>query len=125
MDTRNHRLAAVFLDLDGSLLNNCQQVGEKDRRTIARLQQAGVRIHIATGRHYELAARYHRELSLSLPLLASDGAVLYHPGERRVLYRHPMPPEISRAILRRATERGRSSTSTTPLPPTSAPTSAG
>lgn len=106
MAEQRQKLAAVFLDLDGSLLNTAREVGARDRDTVARLREAGVRVHIATGRHYELAARYHRELGLALPFLASDGAVLYHPGERRVLYRHPIPPKVSRAILRRGVERG-------------------
>lgn len=97
-----NKLEAVFLDLDGSLLNSLRQVGEEDRRTIARLKEAGVRVYIATGRHYELSARYHRELGLSGPMLASDGAVLYHPGERRVVYRHPIPASLTRAVLRAA-----------------------
>ena len=48
MDANRRKLEAVFLDLDGSLLNSQRQVGERDRRTIARLQQAGVRVYIAT-----------------------------------------------------------------------------
>jgi len=40
-----------------------------------------------------------------MPFLASDGAVLYHPGERRVLYHHPIPGDLTRAILRAAVER--------------------
>ena len=59
------RLEAVFLDLDGSLLNSQRQIGEEDRRTVARLVEAGVRVYISTGRHYELSARYHRELGLT------------------------------------------------------------
>lgn len=95
-------LKAVFLDLDGSMLNSQRQIGEEDRRTVARLREAGVRVHIATGRHYRLAARYHRELGLELPFLASDGAVLYHPGQRQVVFAHPMPAEVIRDILRAA-----------------------
>lgn len=106
MKIGGRRLAAVFLDLDGSLLNTGCRVGEGDRRTIARLRAAGVRVYIATGRHYELSARYHRELGLTEPMLASDGAVLYHPGERRVLYRHPIPPAAAREMLRTAVAEG-------------------
>ena len=106
MDANRRKLEAVFLDLDGSLLNSRRQVGERDRRTIARLQQAGVRVYIATGRHYELSARHHRELGLTGPMLASDGAVLYHPVQRRVLYRHPIPPAVSRAAIQAAMDAG-------------------
>ena len=76
-------LKAVFLDLDGSMLNSQRQIGEEDRRTVARLREAGIRVHIATGRHYRLAARYHRELGLELPFLASDGESLPIPCPRR------------------------------------------
>lgn len=106
MDKSARRLEAVFLDLDGSLLNSNRQIGEEDRRTIGRLIRRGVRVCVTTGRHYELSARYPRELGLSgMPFLASDGAVLYHPGERRVLYHHPIPPDLVRDILRLAVER--------------------
>ena len=105
-DKGTPRLEAVFLDLDGSLLNSQRQIGEEDRRTVARLREAGVRVYIATGRHYELSARYHRELGLSGPFLASDGAVLYDPREDRVLYHHPIPPELIREVLGEAVRSG-------------------
>lgn len=101
----NRRLEALFLDLDGSLLNHSRQVGEKDRQTIARLIEKGVRVCICTGRHYELSMRFWRELGCRGSFLASDGAVLYHPGERRVLFSHPIPPDLVREVLRRGMER--------------------
>ena len=88
------RLEAVFLDLDGSLLNSQRQIGEEDRRTVARLVEAGVRVYISTGRHYELSARYHRELGLTGPFLASDGAVLYDRREE-------VAEEINEILLHR------------------------
>lgn len=107
MSISKRPLEAVFLDLDGSLLNSSRQVGERDRRTIARLTEQGVRVCIATGRHYELSARYSRELGLiRLPFLSSDGATLYHPGERRVIYHHPIPADLVLDILQTAVERG-------------------
>lgn len=106
MEMQDRKLEALFLDLDGSLLNHDRQVGEKDRRTIGRLIEQGVRVCICTGRHYELSMRYWRELGCRGPFLASDGAVLYHPGERRVLFYHPIPVELTRKVLSRAVERG-------------------
>ena len=100
------RLEAVFLDLDGSLLNSQRQIGEEDRRTVARLVEAGVRVYISTGRHYELSARYHRELGLTGPFLASDGAVLYDRREDRVLWHRPIPPEVIRPVLAEAIRGG-------------------
>lgn len=103
MDTQKRRLEAVFLDLDGTLLNTGRQIGEEDKKTVARLQKAGVKVYIATGRHYELSVRYYRELGLTGPFLCSDGAALYEPKERRLLYHHPIPAPLVRAILRAAT----------------------
>ncbi len=102
MDRKENRLEALFLDLDGSLLNGDRQVGEGDRRTIARLVDRGIQVCICTGRHYELSMRFWRELGLTGPFLASDGAVLYHPGEGRVLFHHPIPGELVRKLLCRA-----------------------
>lgn len=99
-------LEAVFLDLDGSLLDHERRVGAGDLRTVRLLREQGVRVYLATGRHFELAARYHRELGLAGPFLASDGAMLYHPGEDRVLYCHAIPAGLTRDILRSAVRRG-------------------
>ncbi len=106
MEKAPGRLQALFLDLDGSLLDSRRQVGSRDRETIARLLARGVRVCIATGRHYELSMRYWRELGCSGPFLASDGSVLYHPGERRVLFWRPIPGDLVREVLGRAMARG-------------------
>ena len=49
MEKAPGRLQALFLDLDGSLLDSRRQVGAQDRETIARLLARGVRVCIATG----------------------------------------------------------------------------
>lgn len=103
---QDRRLEALFLDLDGSLLDNDRRLPPGDRETIARLMARGVRVCIATGRHYELSMRYWRELGCSGPFLASDGAVVYHPGERRVLFWKPIPGELVREALTLAVSRG-------------------
>ena len=106
IDSARPRLEAVFLDLDGSLLGPGKEIGQKDRETVRRLREAGVRVVLATGRHYELSARYHRELGLSGPFLASDGAVLYDREGDRVLWDRPIPQALISRVLEEALRLG-------------------
>jgi Cof subfamily protein (haloacid dehalogenase superfamily) len=66
------RLLAV--DLDGTLLPSTKQLSNRTREAVRRASAAGVRVLIATGKTFNLAARYAEALSLTGPVIALDGA---------------------------------------------------
>ena len=70
-------LQALFTDLDCSLLNDEKRIGEKDLKTLFVLQQKGIKVFLATGRHFSMARQYAKQLNTSLPTISCNGAMIY------------------------------------------------
>lgn len=94
----------VVTDLDGTLLDDAQQVSEMDWRTLERLERSGIVRVIATGRNYFSAKKV---LTPNFPidyLIFASGAGLIHWAEKELLFRHEIPAEqvieISNYLIR-------------------------
>lgn len=70
-------LQALFTDLDGSLLSDERTIGKQDRKTISILQEKGIKVFLATGRHFSMARYYAKQLNISLPTITCNGATIY------------------------------------------------
>ena len=68
---------AIFIDMDGTLLNTSNNISRRNIEAIYGLMNQGVKVFLATGRHYEVAAPYHKEIGLRTPLICLNGAAIY------------------------------------------------
>ncbi len=68
------RLAAI--DLDGTLLGPDKTLGEENRAAVQRLQAAGCRVILASGRRHQNSIRFQRELDLHGPIIACQGGLI-------------------------------------------------
>jgi len=68
---------AMFIDMDGTLLNTSNEVSSRNMKAIYRLINQGVKVFLATGRHYEVTAPYHKEIGLSTPMICLNGAAIH------------------------------------------------
>ncbi|WP_174614793.1 HAD family hydrolase [Virgibacillus ihumii] len=68
---------AMFIDMDGTLLTAANRISDRNRTAINRLVNQGVKVFLATGRHYEITAPYHKELGLRSPMICLNGAVTH------------------------------------------------
>ncbi|MEE6657305.1 HAD family hydrolase [Pediococcus acidilactici] len=69
----------VFMDIDGTLIDNHQNVLPATKQAIERLQQEGVIFYIATGRMLSLAKLIQKKINNDVEIIASNGSV-YQKG---------------------------------------------
>lgn len=87
----------IITDLDGTLIGR-DEVLDQDAKSIVTLAElAGVPLTIATGRTQELAGSFARDLGITIPYIASNGATILQDG--KVLRRHNIPLGGLRAIV--------------------------
>ena len=81
------RLAAF--DLDGTLLGPNKEISLKNAAAVARLQEQGCQVILASGRPHFNVMRFHTQLGLSGPVVSGNGA----------LVKVPETDEVWRALL--------------------------
>ena len=68
---------AIFIDMDGTLLKSSNTISRRNMEAIYRLNNQGVKVFLATGRHYEVTAPYHKEIGLRTPMICLNGAAIH------------------------------------------------
>ncbi|WP_404328504.1 HAD family hydrolase [Mesobacillus maritimus] len=76
---------AVFIDMDGTLLTASNTISHRNREAIYRLINQGIKVFLATGRHYEVTSPYHQEIGLGTPMICLNGAAIHDAGTGRAL----------------------------------------
>jgi len=70
-------MRAIFIDMDGTLLNASNTISNKNMEAINNLINIGVKVFLATGRHYDVTAPYHKEIGLKTPMICLNGASIH------------------------------------------------
>lgn len=82
----NQKTKMVITDLDGTLLNDAQEVNKKDTETLHRLKELDIVRVIATGRNYFSVTRVLRSSFPVDYLIFSSGAGILNWHEKRLIY---------------------------------------
>jgi len=98
------RLAA--LDVDGTLVGDDLVLSPRVRRAIAGAQERGAVVTLATGRMFDFAVPFARDLGIAAPLICYQGGLIQSPDSERPLYRATMEPTLARDVLAWQAERG-------------------
>jgi Cof subfamily protein (haloacid dehalogenase superfamily) len=104
IETVPFKLAAI--DLDDTLLGPDKQVSSYNIEGIRRLQKAGVKVIIASGRAHEDCVPYHELLELDGPIVSCQGALAFEPATSRIFHHAPLSQEATEQILRQGEEHG-------------------
>ncbi|MDR1798014.1 MAG: Cof-type HAD-IIB family hydrolase [Clostridiales Family XIII bacterium] len=101
------RIELIAIDIDGTLVDhsNGSTIAEADRAAIAEAQARGIHVVLASGRGYDGAALYNRELGIRGYTIASVGAHVADAGGQIVFATH-IDPAVTREILTGAARRG-------------------
>lgn len=78
----------LFLDLDGTLLNDAKQITELNRKALDRTLQRGHGVIITTGRPLKSAMALSKRLGLDQPgcyVIAYNGAMIYDWGKQETM----------------------------------------
>ena len=70
-----NKFKLIALDVDGTLINS-DHILTSHMRAIKNVKDTGIKITIATGRHYLSAIRMARKIQINAPLICSDGAII-------------------------------------------------
>jgi Cof subfamily protein (haloacid dehalogenase superfamily) len=81
---------AIFIDMDGTLLTASNNISRRNMEAIYKLMNQGVKVFLATGRHYEVTAPYHKEIGLRTPMICLNGAAIHDAETGRVLQMKPV-----------------------------------
>ena len=83
----------LVCDIDGTLVDDSKGIPELNRRMIARFRQEGGLFTLATGRIEKSVERYVRELVIDVPLILYNGAKIYHPLRKEVIFERHLEKE--------------------------------
>ncbi|MBM7567423.1 Cof-type HAD-IIB family hydrolase [Paenibacillus sacheonensis] len=67
----------VALDMDGTLLNDRQEVSKENAKWIRKALDAGIIVSFATGRGYDSALPYAEQLGLETPMITVNGGEIW------------------------------------------------
>jgi Cof subfamily protein (haloacid dehalogenase superfamily) len=97
----------VALDLDGTLMDDSMVIkSDRVRRAISAAQEHGVVVALATGRMFDFAVPYARDLGITAPLICYQGGLIQSLDSGFPLYRATMEPALVREVLEWQAQRG-------------------
>lgn len=94
---------AVFLDMDGTILNHTNEVSMDTKEIIDELRSAGVFVFIATGRSADELAEMLPEGFAVDGIITANGMAGYIGEE--VVFEHALPMDLVETVLTKARER--------------------
>ena len=98
----------LFLDLDGTLLNDQKEITPLNRQALEQALARGHGVVIATGRPLKSAKDLAGRLGLDKPgcmMIASNGAILYDWGKNDAIFSCTMPIPTVRKLFAEANRR--------------------
>jgi hypothetical protein len=93
------RFDALVLDIDGTLLDDHEQIYPRTRAALDAARAAGVRVMLATGRSAGGARIVAHELGLDVPAIVFNGAAVYCPIEDKLIETTTLPEAMATALL--------------------------
>lgn len=99
----------LFLDLDGTLLNDRKEITPGNRRAIDEALDQGHRIVVASGRPLKSSLNQARQLGLAgegCYVIAYNGGAVYDCSAGETVYRSTLEPEVLYRVYDEARRRG-------------------
>ncbi|MBQ9067255.1 MAG: HAD family phosphatase [Clostridia bacterium] len=98
---------AVFLDLDGTLLNSQKQITEENRSAIHAAVDEGHAIVLCSGRPLSCVMPLVEDLGIqSQCVICYNGGMIYDCSAKELLFQQPLPQDVVDTIFREADSFG-------------------
>jgi len=98
--------ALAAIDIDDTLVGPDKRIGPANRRAVARLQERGCRVVLASGRRHLNMLPYCEELGLDDFVVSSQGARVEHARTGEVIHRASVAPGEVLALVEEGLRRG-------------------
>ena len=99
LDIFKNKFKLIALDVDGTLINDDHIVTPRTLKAIEKAKELGIKVTIATGRHYPSVIRLARKIQINAPLICCDGAVISDIYTNDSIY-HLLPQDIAVDVMR-------------------------
>jgi Cof subfamily protein (haloacid dehalogenase superfamily) len=96
---------ALVLDIDGTLLDDSEQLSPRTAAAIAGIRERGVQVMLATGRSHHGVRPIAAALALDLPSIVFNGAGIYDLKADRLVHSFTLPTSLVSNLISFAGER--------------------
>lgn len=93
---------ALVLDIDGTLLDDDEQLSPRTAAAIAKARRAGVKVMLATGRSHDGVRELVHQLELELPSVVLNGAAVYCRYADCLIERYMLPQALVECLITHA-----------------------
>lgn len=95
---------AIFLDMDGTLLNSQKEVSDKTIETLYRLAKKGIEIVLVSGRcnksiKYIAQNRINKKYSIIRYIISTDGTLIKDIKENKIIYQNYLDANIVKELI--------------------------
>jgi hypothetical protein len=90
---------AVIIDLDGTLLNDNDEICFTNSEAIQHALRHGYKVTLASGRPHDLMMPYVEQLQLTESIICCNGAYQYDPLKNEILMEHGLPQAATASLL--------------------------
>jgi len=98
------KISILLADVDGTLVDSQKRITARAKATIQRLDEAGIKFAVTSGRPPRGMKMIAQEVKLSTPIAAFNGGMLVEPDTLKVLIQQTLDAEIARAVIKRIGE---------------------
>ena len=99
---RLRKLKLIVFDVDGTLVNEKDEIGKDTVRYVEELKEMGVKFSFASGRQHSALTQHAETLKLSSPLISLDGTLIKsHPGDTK-LFESSIPNKYVKKAIKLA-----------------------
>lgn len=91
-------IKAIFVDLDGTLLNEEKEVSKFDIEAIRQAEQNGIEVIITTGRSRKVALDIREKLGATRYIISSNGSDIYDIKSNKTIYNSPIESDLLKKI---------------------------
>ena len=95
----------IFIDIDGTLLNDKSLVSNRTKNIIHNIVEIGHQIILCTGRARIYAEKLSKEIGASSYVISSNGAEIYDYMGKKVIYSAPISQEVVTNIIEEIKKR--------------------
>ncbi len=95
-----NRFKLAALDLDGTLISAQGELSSAVRQAIAQVQARGVHVTLATGRRICCTVPWAKELNITIPVVAHNGAVVVDPYSGTICRQRGISLPVADALVR-------------------------
>lgn len=96
----NDNYKIVFIDIDGTLVNDEEQIPKENIETIKKLKTKGIEVVLASGRPYHSIEKYSNIAGAMPYIIGSNGGVVVNYKEDKLLYNANIDKPLALEILK-------------------------